>query len=118
MKILLNFIWLVLGGFIVSLILFILGILLMISIIGIPFGMQVFKLSRLILLPFGSELKINFEKHPIINIIWMILFGWELFIGSLFIALLYTISIIGIPFAIQWVKISKLVLLPFGSEVY
>lgn len=117
MKFLLNLIWLIFGALIVSALLFVLGVILMISIIGIPFGIQVLKLSRLILLPFGSEVTFNFEKHPIINIIWMLLFGWELFILTSVVALLYAITIIGLPFAIQWFKISKLVLIPFGTEV-
>ena len=117
MKLLLNIIWLLFGGLLVSIALFILGVILMITIIGIPFGLQVLKLSRLTLMPFGTEITINFEKHPIINIIWIILFGWELFIFSLGVALFYCITIVGIPFALQWIKIAKLMFIPFGSEV-
>lgn len=117
MKTLLNIIWLIFGGLISSIIVFLLGVLLSISIIGLPLGLQLFKLSRLILTPFGSEINININKYPIINILWAIFFGWELLIFSLSIALFYGITIIGIPFAIQWIKIGKLLFLPFGSEV-
>jgi uncharacterized membrane protein YccF (DUF307 family) len=112
-----NLIWFIFGGFIAALLWFIAGLLLCVTIIGIPIGMQFFKFARLVLFPFGKEIQINFDRHPILNIIWAILFGWEMMIGYLGIAALFAITIIGIPFAIQWVKLSMLALLPFGAEV-
>jgi len=112
-----NLIWFIFGGFIAAIIWFIAGLLLCVTIIGIPIGLQFFKFARLVLFPFGKELQINFDRHPILNIIWAILFGWEMMIGYLGIAALFAITIIGIPFAIQWVKLSMLALLPFGAEI-
>ena len=116
-KFLLNIIWFIFGGFINAILLFILATLFSITIIGLPLGMQLFKLSRLVLFPFGKEVKINFEKYPIMNFLWIILFGWGFLVSTLTTALFYAITIIGIPFAIQWVKIAKLLFIPFGSEV-
>ena len=121
MSLLLNILWFVFGGFIVSLAYILGGLLLCITIIGIPFGIQCFKLSLLGLAPFGREIR---EKEPpggaiavIMNIIWIILPGLELALIHLFLALFFAITIIGIPFAIQHLKMTRLAILPFGFRV-
>ena len=121
MDLLLNIIWLILGGFIVVLVYLLGGILLCITIIGIPFGIQCFKLAGLALAPFGREIR---EKEPpggalavIMNVIWIILPGLELAIFHLFMALILGITIIGLPLAAQHLKMTRLALLPFGFEV-
>ena len=121
MSLLLNILWFVFGGFIVSLAYILGGLLLCITIIGIPFGIQCFKLSLLGLAPFGREIR---EKEPpggavavIMNIIWIILPGLELALIHLFLALFFAITIIGIPFALQHLKMTRLAILPFGFRV-
>jgi uncharacterized membrane protein YccF (DUF307 family) len=117
---LLNLIWLIFGGFIVVLAYLLGGILLCITIIGIPFGIQCFKLAGLAVAPFGREIR---EKEPpggalgvIMNIIWIILPGLELAIFHLVMALLFAITIIGLPLAAQHLKMTRLALIPFGFE--
>ncbi|MBU1094500.1 MAG: YccF domain-containing protein [Firmicutes bacterium] len=117
MKMLGNIIWFVFGGAIAALLWLILGVLLSITIIGLPFGMQCFKFAKLIVFPFGHDVKTNFDEHPIMNVIWMILFGWEMAIGYLTIAAVFAITIIGIPFALQWLKLTVLALIPFGAKI-
>lgn len=117
MKLLGNIIWLLLGGLIVALGYFIIGLLLCVTIIGIPFGIQAFKMGRLILYPFGTEVQIEFDEHPIANILWLILVGWELAVGHVIIGLLFCVTIIGIPFGLQWFKLAKLALFPFGADL-
>ncbi len=121
MNLLLNVLWLILGGFIVVIAYLLGGILLCITIIGIPFGIQCFKLAGLALAPFGREIR---EKEPpsgalavIMNIIWIILPGLELAILHLFMALLLGITIVGLPLAAQHLKMTRLALIPFGFEV-
>ncbi|HET6565410.1 MAG TPA: YccF domain-containing protein [Xanthomonadales bacterium] len=121
MNLLLNIAWLILGGFIVVLAYVLGGIILCITIIGIPFGLQCFKLAELAFWPFGREIR---EKEPpsgalavIMNIIWIILPGLELAIFHLAVALVLGITIIGIPLALQHLKMTRLALLPFGFEV-
>jgi uncharacterized membrane protein YccF (DUF307 family) len=121
MNLLLNIIWLVFGGFIVVLAYFLGAILLCITIIGIPFGIQCFKLAGLAVAPFGREIR---EKEPpsgalavIMNIIWIILPGLELAIFHLVMALVFAITIIGLPLAAQHLKMTRLALIPFGFEV-
>jgi uncharacterized membrane protein YccF (DUF307 family) len=120
MNLLLNIIWLIFGGFIVVLAYLLGGILLCITIIGIPFGIQCFKLAGLAVAPFGQEIR---EKEPpsgalavIMNIIWIILPGLELAVFHLIMALLFALTIIGLPLAAQHLKMTRLALLPFGFE--
>ncbi|MGL4949727.1 MAG: YccF domain-containing protein, partial [Anaeroplasmataceae bacterium] len=70
-----NILWIIFGGLISAIACFIGGVVLCITIIGIPFGLQAFKLGKLSLAPFGKEVNTNFDKHPIINVIWAVLFG-------------------------------------------
>lgn len=121
MNFLLNIIWLILGGFIVVISYLLGGIVLCLTIIGIPFGIQCFKLAGLALMPFGREIR---EKKPpggalavIMNVIWIILPGLELAVFHLIMALLLAITIIGLPLAVQHLKMTRLAILPFGYEV-
>jgi uncharacterized membrane protein YccF (DUF307 family) len=121
MNLLLNIIWLIFGGFLLVLGYLLGALLLCITIIGIPFGIQCFKLAGLALAPFGREVR---EKEPpsgalavILNIIWILLPGLELAVAHLVLALIFAITIIGLPLAAQHLKMTRLALLPFGFEV-
>ena len=116
-----NLIFLIFGGFIIALGYILGGILLCLTIIGIPFGIQCFKLAGGVIAPFGREVR---EKEPpggvlsiLLNIIWIILPGLELAIMHLVLAAAFAITIIGIPIALQHVKLIPLALLPFGREM-
>ena len=93
------------------------GLICYITIIGIPLGKQLFKLAELVLLPFGKKALINPSKHFIANIIWAILFGWEMFLGYVFAGLFFCITIIGIPFGKQCFKLAQVAFLPFGAKI-
>lgn len=121
MSVVANILWFILGGFLVSLAYIAGGILLCLTIIGIPFGIQCFKLSILGMAPFGKEIR---ETDPpggalavIMNVIWILLPGLELAIIHLVLALLFAVTIVGLPFAIQHVKMTRLAILPFGFRV-
>ena len=116
-----NIIWIIFGGFF-SFVGYVLGGLVMcITIIGIPFGIQSFKLGVATLAPFGKELvdlpNANSPLRIIFNILWLVLFGWEIALNHLFWALVLAITIIGIPFALQHLKLVPLALLPFGRDL-
>lgn len=117
MKTLGNIIWFIFVGLASWISWIMTGIILCITIVGIPAGKQCFKLAKLSALPFGKDAQLNFEKHPILNVIWVILFGWEFAVSYAFSALIFAITIIGIPFAKQCLKLAKLSLLPFGAEI-
>ena len=117
MKTLGNIIWFVFGGLFMALGYFLLGLVLCITIVGIPFGLQAFKMAKLVLWPMGTDVNADFSKHPIANILWAIFFGWGLMLSSFSLAIAYSITIIGIPFGIQWFKIGLLSLFPFGADL-
>lgn len=121
MNVILNLLWFLLGGFLVSLAYLLGGVLLCITIVGIPFGIQCFKLATLGLGPFGRDVV---ETEPpggalavIMNILWIILPGLELALIHLALAVLLGITIIGLPFAVQHLKMTRLAILPFGFRV-
>ena len=121
MNLLLNIIWLFFGGFIVVIGYLLGAILLCITIIGIPFAIPCFKLAGLAIAPFGHEVR---EKEPpggalavIMNVIWIILPGLELAVFHLVMALLFAITIVGLPLSAQHLKMTRLALIPFGFEV-
>lgn len=117
MKLIANIIWFILGGLWLGLAWSVLGILLCITIIGIPFGVQCFKAAALSFAPFGKQVVVHYDKHPIANIIWAILCGWELALVYLLSGVLCCITILGIPMGIQSFKLMKLAFLPFGAAV-
>jgi uncharacterized membrane protein YccF (DUF307 family) len=113
-----NIVFFVFGGFVIFLGYVLGGILLCLTIIGIPFGFMCFRIAGGVLAPFGREVR---ETEPpggaislIMNIIWIILPGLELAIFHLLLALLFALTIVGIPIAAQHMKLVPLALLPFG----
>ena len=121
MSVLLNILWFILGGFLVSLAYLLGGLLLCLTVIGIPFGLQCFKLAILGVAPFGTEIR---EVEPpggaltiLLNILWILLPGLELAVLHLVLAALYGITIVGLPFALQHLKLARLAILPFGFRV-
>jgi|SRR5690606_2365371 len=117
MKLIANILWLIFGGFFAGLAYFIIGLLLCLTIIGIPFGLQSFKMGSLMLTPFGTVVDTNFEKHPIANVLWVVFFGFALAASHVITGLLLCVTIIGIPFGLQWFKLAKLALFPFGANL-
>ncbi len=113
-----NIIWLIFGGFLAGLGYIIGGIALCLTIVGIPFGVQTIKLGMATFAPFGREVQefedANSVGNTIFNMIWIILFGWEIALAHLVHGLLLAITIVGLPFAKQHFKLIPLALLPFG----
>ena len=115
-----NLVFFVFGGFLIFLGYVLGGILLCLTIVGIPFGYQCFKIAGGVLAPFGKEVRdINSPDSAlsvILNIIWIILPGLELAIMHLLLAAFFALTIIGIPIAAQHIKLLPLALLPFGRD--
>lgn len=117
MKTLPNIIWFLLIGFWSALIFGIVGLLFCLTIIGIPFGLQLFKFAELVMTPFGKEIDLNFGAHPIANLIWIIFGGLECCIVYIIGGVILCITVIGIPLGLQAFKMGTLVLAPFGARV-
>ncbi|MPQ43173.1 YccF domain-containing protein [Clostridium tarantellae] len=114
-----NILWFIFGGFLNSLGWIFFGIVWCITIIGIPIGLQCFKMAKLQFAPFGKEI-VTTNEGPfnfVLNIIWLITSGWELALANLISAAFLAITVVGIPFAVQALKMAKLSLMPFGKEV-
>lgn len=112
-----NIFWIIFGGLWIALGWFFLGLLLCITIVGIPFGKQCFKAASLTFAPFGKHVDLNFGSHPISNIIWAILAGWEMACGYLMSGIICCITVVGIPFGLQAFKMMSLALFPFGAKI-
>ena len=121
MRLLLNLLWIVLGGgFVIWLEYAIGGLILCATIVGIPFGVQCFKIAGLGLLPFGKDIVDAPGASAIgcvLNVFWLVVAGVWIFISHIALAVPLGLSIIGIPFALQHLKLAMLALAPFGKLV-
>lgn len=113
-----NLIWIICGGLFSAIGWWLAGILWCITIVGIPVGLQCFKMSSLSLNPFGKEvIDEGGAVSCLLNIIWFFVSGLELAIGNLVIGCVLCVTIIGIPFGMQFFKIARLALFPFGARI-
>ena len=116
-----NILWLVLGGILIALVYYLVGILMCITIVGIPFGVQLFKIGTYALWPFGHEL-VDGPNQPgclstVMNLIWILAGWWEIAALHLFFGLIFCITIVGIPFGLQHFKMAIGSIFPFGTEI-
>jgi len=116
-----NLIWLIFGGFFAALGYFFGGIFLCITVVGIPWGLQCFKLAGLVLWPFGKEVVSSSNNTGclsiLFNIAWLLCGGLYTALVHLVFGLLLTITIIGIPFARQHFKLIEISMMPFGKTI-
>lgn len=113
-----NIIWFIFGGFILGFGWLITGILWCITIVGIPVGLQCFKIAVVAFSPFGRDIRNNGKASSfLLNILWIIFGGIELAIVSAIFGVLFSITIIGIPFGKQFFKLAQVALMPFGTTV-
>ena len=116
-----NILWLILCGIWMAILYYIGGLLGLILIITIPLGIQSFKLGNYVLWPFGrtvvTEPEASVVWSVIGNVIWLIAVGWWLALFHVALAVIFFITIIGIPFGIANLKLARLALLPFGARV-
>lgn len=113
-----NLLWFLLGGWLTALSWFLVGLLWCITIVGIPIGIQCFKFARLFLFPFGKEIQFTGGGGSVLlNVLWLLFGGLALAAEAAVIGLIYCITIVGIPFGIQYFKIAKLALMPIGSQI-
>jgi uncharacterized membrane protein YccF (DUF307 family) len=121
MKILGNLIWLLFGGIIIAIEYLIGSIALMVTIVGIPFGVQTLKLGLLAIWPFGRDTRVHARAsgclYILMNIIWLIFGGLCIALTHLVIGALLCITIVGIPFGLQHFKLTNMALTPFGRDI-
>ena len=116
-----NVLWLVLGGIFTALEYVVASVLLMITIVGIPFGMQTLKLAGLALWPFGKTVRTGERAggclYILMNVLWILVGGIWIAVSHLVFGALLCITIIGIPFGLQHFKLAALALTPFGKDI-
>ncbi|MBW2458069.1 MAG: YccF domain-containing protein [Deltaproteobacteria bacterium] len=124
MRLLLNILWIVFGGGLVICLEYLIGALLLcLTIVGIPFGVQCFKLAELGLLPFGRRFETDSQSAGagclglMLNVVWFLVAGLWIFLTHVALGLAAAVTIIGIPFALQHLKLALLALQPFGKRV-
>ena len=114
-----NLLWFIFGGLLGGLSWCLAGCLWCITIVGIPVGMQCFKIASLGFFPFGKEVKYGGGAASfLLNLLWLIFSGLPLALEHVVCGALLCVTIIGIPFGMQHFKLAKLALMPFGAEVY
>ena len=117
-----NLLWFIFGGIFIFFGYMVGGIALCFTIVGIPWGFQCFKLAIFALFPFGSETRVidndSSDVNLLLNIIWLIFGGLWIAINHLIWGLMLSISIIGLPFGLQHLKMVKLAFTPFGRVIY
>lgn len=122
MQSLLNLLWIIFGGWVIWLEYMVSGLLLCLTVVGIPFGMQCFKLAWLGLVPFGKVIEDDPNSiskggvNTLLNLLWLIP-GILIFLSHLAIAAAQAVTLIGIPFAIQHFKLGMMALAPFGKRI-
>lgn len=116
-----NLLWIILGGLVICIEYIIASVLLMITIVGIPFGLQTLKLAILALCPFGSQVRSGYSDggclSVLMNILWIFIGGIWISLSHLVFGVILCITIIGIPFGLQHFKLAGLALTPFGKEI-
>lgn len=117
MSILGNILWLFFGGFIVAFLYFAAGLLMCVTIIGIPFGLQLMKIGILALAPFGKDVTTKENAGCLsigFSVLWIIFGWWEIALVHLVLSVICAITIVGIPFAKAHWRLMKMSFLPFG----
>ena len=118
-NLMMNILWLIFGGLLSALGWLLAGVLCCITVIGIPVGLQCFKFAKLVVTPFGKKVYFGnmSSGYVVMNVIWILLGGLALCIGSIVMGIGSCLTIIGIPFGLQHFKFAGLALMPFGAEI-
>jgi len=121
MKLIGNIVWLVFSGIVIAVEYFIGSIALMITIVGIPFGIQTLKMASLAIWPFGRDTRVHTRAsgclYILMNVIWLLCGGIWIALSHALFGLLLCITIIGIPFGMQHFKLTAIALNPFGRDI-
>jgi uncharacterized membrane protein YccF (DUF307 family) len=119
MRLLMNILWFVFGGWISGSLWILAGLILAVTVIGLPWTPAAFRMAGFSYWPFGKMVvpRDDGPSSVLLNILWLIFAGWWLALHHIVIAVPLAVSIIGIPFAWQHVKLAGLALTPVGKAV-
>ena len=118
---LMNVLWLLLGGVVTALEYLVASLLMMLTVVGIPFGLQTLKLAGLALWPFGKRVVAGERSsgclHVLFNVVWILVGGVWIALSHLAFGALLCLTVVGIPFGLQHFKLAALALAPFGKDI-
>lgn len=118
---LMNVLWLLFGGILTAIEYVVASLLLMVTIVGIPFGIQTLKMASLALWPFGKEVRSGSRSdgclYILMNVVWILLGGIWICLSHLIFGTILCITVIGIPFGLQHFKLAAVALMPFGKDI-
>ncbi len=128
MRLLLNILWFIFGGWISGTLWLLSGVLLAITVVGLPWAMAAFRIASFSYWPFGRQVVSRAELYRrndlgtgpfgfVLNVIWFLLGGWYLALHHLVLGIGLCVSIIGIPFGLQHLKLAIISLAPVGKAV-
>ena len=113
--------WLLLGGLIIALYYYLVGVIFCLTIVGIPFGLQLFKIGTFALYPFGREVTSGDNDNGCLsifmNVLWILLGGIEIAFLHFSFGIVCCLTIVGIPFGVQHFKMGILAIIPFGKVI-
>ena len=128
MTLLLNILWFIFGGFFAGMAWVVGGLLLAITVVGLPWAGAAFRIAGFTFAPFGRQVvdrravtgRDDLGTGPlgaVLNVAWFLFAGWYIALAHLVIALAQCVTIIGIPFALQHLKLAVIALAPVGRAV-
>lgn len=113
-----NAVWFLFGGLLLGASWLLVGALWCLTIVGIPVGVQCFKLAGLAFFPFGKEIRPGGGAVSLLlNLLWIVFGGLELALEAAVAGVLFCATVVGIPFGLQCFKLARLALMPFGALV-
>ncbi|WP_313454040.1 YccF domain-containing protein [Brevundimonas sp.] len=122
-RLILNILWFVLGGWLSGLLWLLGGALLALTVVGLPWTFAAWRIASYSFWPFGREIVWQ-DAHPVagclglvLNVVWFVVAGWYIALSHLVIAVVEFVSIIGIPFALKDLELAKLALAPVGRTI-
>lgn len=122
-RLILNILWLIFGGWISGLLWLLGGAILALTVVGLPWTFAAWRIASYSFWPFGREVVWQ-DAHPVagclgvvLNIVWLVVAGWYIALTHLLIAVVEFVSIIGIPFALKDLELAKLALAPVGRTI-
>jgi uncharacterized membrane protein YccF (DUF307 family) len=115
-----NVLWFLLAGWWLAILYAVAGVIACVLVITIPFGIASFRLAGYALWPFGRRIEVHRGAGVaslLGNVLWIVLFGWELFLAHVLAGLLLCVTIVGIPFGVASFKMAGLALVPLGVRI-
>ena len=112
-----NILWFLLGGLWLGILFGFFGVILCATVVGLPLGVQCFRVALVTMFPYGKRVELHPKRNKVANIVWAVLFGWELAVVFLAAGLLCCMTVVSFFRGLQAFKLCRLAFVPFGAEI-